>query len=194
MLEPVKARGALKTVRRLVQRINEIMTYAVNTGRLDANQASFIHYAFKQPKKQHMPTSRPEELPQLMRKISMSNLSVPACCQLEWQLFTLIRPSEASSNTWAEIDFERKEWTIAAERMKAKRDHIAPLPKQALEILKIMKPISRNRQYVSPSRNYPKKPMWTARPPMQPLKRIGCGGKLVAHGLSSFVNTAMNEA
>ena len=29
-LEPIKARGALETVRRLVQRINEIMTYAVD--------------------------------------------------------------------------------------------------------------------------------------------------------------------
>src|SRR5699024_1219566 len=35
-LESVKARGALETVRRLVQRINEIMIYAVNTGLIDA--------------------------------------------------------------------------------------------------------------------------------------------------------------
>lgn len=33
-LEPIKARGALETVRRLVQRINEIMIYAVKTGLL----------------------------------------------------------------------------------------------------------------------------------------------------------------
>jgi hypothetical protein len=38
-LEPIKARGALETVRRLVQRINEIMIYAVNTGLIDANPA-----------------------------------------------------------------------------------------------------------------------------------------------------------
>jgi hypothetical protein len=77
MLEPVKARGALKTVRRLVQRINEIMIFAVNTGLLNANPASGIRYAFEQPKKQHMPTIRPKELPQLMRKIAMSNLFSP---------------------------------------------------------------------------------------------------------------------
>jgi integrase len=39
-LEPIKVRGALETIRRLVQRINEIMLYAVNIGLLDANQAS----------------------------------------------------------------------------------------------------------------------------------------------------------
>lgn len=39
-LEPIKARGALETVRHLVQRINENMIYAVNTGLIDANSAS----------------------------------------------------------------------------------------------------------------------------------------------------------
>lgn len=56
-LEPIKARGALETVRRLVQRINEIMIYAVNTGLIDANPASGIGMAFEKPKKQNMPTA-----------------------------------------------------------------------------------------------------------------------------------------
>lgn len=55
-LEPIKARGALETVRRLVQRINEIMIYAVNTGLIDTNPASGIGMAFEKPKKQNMPT------------------------------------------------------------------------------------------------------------------------------------------
>ena len=50
-LKPIKARGALETVRRLVQRINEIMIYAVNTGLIDANPASGISMAFEKPKK-----------------------------------------------------------------------------------------------------------------------------------------------
>lgn len=41
-LEPIKARGALETVRRLVQRINEIMIYALNTGLIDANPAQVL--------------------------------------------------------------------------------------------------------------------------------------------------------
>lgn len=95
-LEPIKARGALETVRRLVQRINEIMIYAVNTGLIDANPASGVGMAFEKPKKQNMPTLRPEELPKLMRSLVMSNLSVPTRCLIEWQLLTLVRPSEAS--------------------------------------------------------------------------------------------------
>lgn len=193
VLEPIKARGALETVRRLVQRINEIMIYAVNTGLIDATPASGIGNAFERPKKQHMPTIRPEELPKLMRTISMSNLSIPTRCLLEWQLLTLIRPAEASATAWAEIDIENREWRIPAERMKAKRDHIVPLSEQALEILEIMRPISGRREHVFPSRNDPRKAM-NSQTANAALKRIGYGGKLVAHGLRSIASTAMNEA
>ncbi|EII6979169.1 tyrosine-type recombinase/integrase [Salmonella enterica] len=192
-LEPIKARGALETVRRLVQRINEIMIYAVNTGLIDANPASGIGMAFEKPKKQNMPTLRPEELPKLMHSLVMSNLSVSTCCFIEWQLLTLVRPSEASGARWAEIDLDTKLWTIPAERMKAKREHIVLLSPQALEILDVMKPISAHREHVFPSRNDPKQAM-NSQTANAALKRIGLGGKLVAHGLRSIASTAMNEA
>ncbi|HEL6318778.1 TPA: tyrosine-type recombinase/integrase [Klebsiella pneumoniae] len=192
-LEPIKARGALETVRRLVQRINEIMIYAVNTGLIDANPASGVGMAFEKPKKQNMPTLRPEELPKLMRSLIMSNLSVSTRCLIEWQLLTLVRPSEASGTQWAEIDLDAKLWTIPAERMKAKREHVVPLSPQALEILEVMKPISAHREHLFPSRNDPKQSM-NSQTANAALKRIGYGGKLVAHGLRSIASTAMNEA
>ncbi|MGK7542920.1 integrase domain-containing protein [Salmonella enterica] len=192
-LEPIKALGALETVRRLVQRINEIMIYAVNTGLIDTNPASGIGMAFEKPKKQNMPTLRPEELPKLMRSLIMSNLSVSTRCLIEWQLLTLVRPSEASGARWVEIDLDAKLWTIPAERMKAKREHIVPLSPQALDILEVMKPISAHREHVFPSRNDPKQPM-NSQTANAALKRIGYGGKLVAHGLRSIASTALNEA
>ncbi|EHR1600403.1 tyrosine-type recombinase/integrase [Salmonella enterica] len=192
-LEPIKARGALETVRRLVQRINEIMIYAVNTGLIDTNPASGIGMAFEKPKKQNMPTLRPEELPKLMRSLIMSNLSVSTRCLIEWQFLTLVRPSEASGARWVEIDLDAKLWTIPAERMKAKREHIVPLSPQALDILEVMKPISAHREHVFPSRNDPKQPM-NSQTANAALKRIGYGGKLVAHGLRSIASTALNEA
>ncbi|HBQ2310899.1 integrase domain-containing protein [Klebsiella variicola subsp. variicola] len=192
-LEPIKARGALETVRRLVQRINEIMIYAVNTGLIDANPASSVGMAFEKPKKQNMPTLRPEELPRLMRSLVMSNLSVATRCLIEWQLLTLVRPSEASGARWAEIDLGAKLWTIPAERMKTKREHMVPLSPQALEILEVMKPVSAHREHIFPSRNNPKHAM-NSQTANAALKRIGYGGKLVAHGLRAIASTAMNEA
>jgi len=191
-LGPIKARGALETVRRLVQRINEIMIYAVNIGLIDANPASGVGMAFEKPKKQNMPTLRPDELPKLMRSLAMSNLSIPTRCLIEWQLLTLVRPSEASGARWDELDINAKLWTIPAKRMKAKREHIVPLSPEALEILEIMKPVSFHREHIFPSRNSPKEPM-NSQTANAALKRIGYSGRLVAHGLRSIASTAMNE-
>lgn len=140
-----------------------------------------------------MPTLRPEELSKLMRSLSMSNLSLPTRCLIEWQLLTLVRLTEASGTKWEEIDLEAKLWTVPAERMKAKREHIVPLSPQALEILEIMPPISGNREHVFPSRNDPKQPM-NSQTANAAIKRIEYGGRLVTHGLRSIASTAMNEA
>ena len=140
-----------------------------------------------------MPTLRPEELPKLMRSLVMSNLSVSTRCLIEWQLLTLVRPSEASGVRWAEIDLDAKLWTIPAERMKAKREHIVPQSPQALENLEVMKPISTHREHVYQSRNDPKQAM-NSLTANAALKRIGFGGKLVAHGLGAIASTALNEA
>lgn len=191
-LEPIKARGALETVRRLVQRINEIMIYAVNTGLIDANPASGIGMAFEKPKKQNMLTLRPEELPKLMQSLGMSSLTISTRYLIEWQLLTLARPSEAAGSRWVEIDLDAKLWTIPPERMKAKREHIVPLSSQAIELLMKLAPISRHREYIFPSRNDPKKPM-NSQTANAALKRIGYSKKLVAHGLRSIASTAMNE-
>ena len=149
--------------------------------------------AFERPKKQNMLTLRPEELPNLMRTLVMSNLSVPTRCLIELRLLTLVRPSEASGARWEEIDLDAKLWTIPAKRMKAKREHVVHLSPQALQVLGFMKSISEHREHLFPSRNDPKQSM-NSQTANAALKRIGYGGKLVAHGLRSIASTAMNEA
>lgn len=94
-LEPVSGRGALETVRRLSQRVNEIMIYAVNSGLIDANPASGIGRAFKKPAKEHMPTIRPEELPAFMKAVSLASIDLTTRLVIKWQLLTLVRPAEA---------------------------------------------------------------------------------------------------
>lgn len=88
----------------------------------------------------------------------------------------LVRPSEASGARWAEIDLDAKLWTIPAERMKAKREHIIPLSPQVLDILEVIKPISALREHVFLSRNDPKKAM-NSQTANAALKRIGYGGR-----------------
>ncbi len=123
-MRPIAAKGSLETIKRLSQRLNEIMIYAVNTGLIPHNYLSGIKAAFKAPTKNHMPTLKPEELPELMKALNVASIKLTTRCLIEWQLHTMVRPSEASGARWDEIDLEDNLWNIPAERMKKKKNLI----------------------------------------------------------------------
>ena len=104
----------------------------------------------------------------------------------------MTRPAEAAGTTWEEIDFKEKLWRIPAERMKRSREHLVPLTKESLEILKTMQPISGNRTHVFPSERSPRQAANSQNANMA-LKRMGYKGKLVSHGLRSLASTTLNE-
>jgi integrase len=192
VLRPVAAKGSLETVKRLCQRLNEIMIYAVNTGVIHHNQLAGIGKAFSAPKKQNAPTIKPEELPVLMRSISRASIKFVTRCLIEWQLHTLARPSEAAGAKWEEIDFDQKLWIIPAERMKKRRTHAVPLTPQTLAILEELKPISGHRDHIFPADRNPRSHM-NAQTANMAIKRMGYENKLVAHGLRALGSTTLNE-
>lgn len=192
LLRPLEADGKLETVRRLCQRINEILDYSVNHGLLDANPCSAIRKVFKKPTKKHMPTLKPDELPLLMADIANGRLEHTTRCQIEWSLHTLVRPGESAGTRWDEIDLEAKVWNIPDDRMKMDRPHRVPLTPQAVALLKYMKPISGHRPFVFPGRRDPLGHI-NDQSANAALKRLGYGGRLVAHGLRSLGSTTLNE-
>lgn len=191
-IQPVQARGALETVRRLCQRINEVMIYAQNSGLIDAVPSINIGKAFEKPKKKNMPSIPPDQLPKLMWTMRTASISLSTRCLFMWQLLTMSRPAEAAEARWDEINFETKEWKIPAARMKMNREHTVPLSDAALAILDLMKPLSGNREFIFPSRIKPTQPM-NSQTVNAALKRAGFGGVLVSHGLRSIASTALNE-
>ena len=192
LLRPIEADGKHETVRRLCQRINEILDYTVNHGLLAANPCSAIRKVFKKPTKKHMPTLTPEELPLLMADIANGRLDPTTRCQIEWSLHTLVRPGESAGTRWDEIDMEAKVWNIPAERMKMDRPHRVPLTPQALSLLERMRPISGHRPFVFPGYRDPLGHI-NDQSANAALKRLGYGGRLVAHGLRSLGSTILNE-
>jgi len=191
-IEPISSKGNLDTVKRLCQRLNEIMTYSVNTGLIQANPLSGINKAFKTPVKQHLPTLKPEQLPTLMQTLAIANIKITTRCLIEWQLHTMVRPSEASGARWDEIDFDNKLWNISGKRMKNNKDHSVPLTKQSLILLELMQTISSDSDYIFPSDRNLKKHT-NSQTANTALKRMGFKNKLVAHGLRSLASTILNE-
>ncbi|NMX98984.1 tyrosine-type recombinase/integrase [Pseudomonas veronii] len=192
LLRPIEAKGSLETVKRVSQRLNEIMTYGVNSGMIFANPLSGIRAVFKKPKKENMAALPPDELPELMMEIANASIKRTTRCLIEWQLHTMTRPSEAATTRWADIDFDKRIWTIPAERMKKRRPHIIPLTEHALSLLDTLKPHSGHREYVFPSDRNPRTHANSQTANMA-LKRMGFQDRLVSHGMRSMASTILNE-
>ena len=191
-IEPVAARGNLETVKRLCQRLNEIMTFAVNTGVIHHNPLAGIKAKFANPIKQHNPTLDPNQLPLLMETLHRASIKLPTRVMIEWQLHTMVRPGESAGTTWDEIDFDNSIWTIPPARMKKKREHIVPLSVQALALLKVMHPISGHMSHVFPSQRDPLRHANEGTPNVA-LKRMGFKNILTAHGMRALASTTLNE-
>jgi integrase len=194
VLRPLEAEGKLEMVKRICQRINEIMIYCVNTGVLQHNSFAGVGTAFQAPVESNLPTIEPPELPKLLKDLSMASIKVITRCLIEWQLHTMVRPSEAAGARWDEIDLGEKLWIIPAERMKKKNngDHKVPLTDQTLGLLNFIKPISGHREFLFPADRNPQQHTNPATANVA-LKRMGYHKKLVAHGLRSLASTTLNE-
>ncbi|MGN5224229.1 integrase domain-containing protein [Aeromonas veronii] len=192
VLRPVEASGILDTLHRLCRQINEIMSYCVNHGLLEANPCADIRKVFKAPTKTNMPTIKPNELPMLMADIANGRIDHTTRCQIEWSLHTLVRPGESAGTRWDEIDLVNKVWNIPEDRMKMERPHRVPLTTQAIALLEQMRPISGHRPYVFPGFRNPMTHI-NDQSANAALRRLGYGGRLVAHGIRSLGSTTLNE-
>jgi len=67
---------------------------------------------------------------------------------LRFLSLTVVRPGEIATAEWSDFDFTLARWTIPAEKMKMKYEHVVPLSRQALAILEQVKRLTGQRQFV----------------------------------------------
>ena len=201
VIKPLEAKGSLELVKRLCQRINEVMAFALNEEIITENPLAHIKGKFKTPSTTHNPSLEPKDLPILMAAITGANMAIPTRLLIEWQLHTMVRPNEAVGTKWGEIDLDNKVWTVPKDRMKKvgtnkqweeRKDHVIPLTNHTISLLHQMKPFSGHLEYVFPNqRNRHEK----AGPDSanNALKRAGLKGKQTAHGMRTMASSTLNE-
>lgn len=128
--------GKSDTLHRVLRLSNSILNFAVNTGVLPFNYCEKVGEAYHKKAKVNNPTIRPEELSQFFTALAQSKTDFITKYLIQWQLLTMVRPAEAVSVEWVEIDWNEKLWHIPAEKMKKTKKgancHIVPLSTQAL--------------------------------------------------------------
>jgi integrase len=132
VLRVVEARGALVLAGRLKQYCGQIFMYAIATSRAERNPVPDLRGALKTPVTKHYSFLNASELPQYLKKLEAYDGSLETRQALRLLLLTFVRTKELRGAQWQEIDWEKAEWRIPAERMKMRELHIVPLSRQAL--------------------------------------------------------------
>ena len=102
--------------------------------------------------------------------------------------WTLARPAEATEAEWTEFDLDNALWTIPAARMKACREHVIPLPFQAVKMLRTLQGLTGHRHNLFPGRDNPLGPM-TSHSLRQLLKSLGWSGTYSPHATRTTGST-----
>ncbi len=178
-------------VNRVRAMCRDIYDYAKVTGRIDYNPLEGLHKFLEQGQKENMAHVDESELPPLLRAINnYPTEDIRIGLQLLVMLFC--RPSELRKAQWPEFDLDSGHWNIPAERMKKRREHIIPLPKQAIELLKKLKAIPTNSDYLFPSRSNAHKPK-SDTVFIMALRRLGYEGRQTPHGFRHVASTLLNN-
>lgn len=189
----VEDAGSHETVKRLCRLVNEIFDLAAAREIVEANKFGRITKEFRAHHKKHNPKLETEQLPLLLSTLANSTALKRTRLMILFQLHTMTRPGETASAEWSDFDFEEKLWTIPAEKMKMKRDHVIPLTEPVLALLEQIKPISRHSKYLFPNHRNTETHA-SAEAANMFLKRNGFKDKQTAHGLRSLAATALNDA
>ncbi len=140
----VESRGAIETAHRELQSIGQVFRYGVATGRVERDPTGDLRGALKPFITRHMPAiTDPVRVGQLLRAIDAYEGMPVTRAALRLAPLVFVRPGELRKAQWKEMDLESATWRIPAVRMKrtlqdkiSGADHIVPLPRQAVEILR----------------------------------------------------------
>ncbi|WP_092301994.1 integrase arm-type DNA-binding domain-containing protein [Pseudomonas sp. NFIX28] len=191
LVRKVEARGTLNAAGKIRQWLHQIFRYGLAKGVVDANPATDLSVVAAPPKAaRHHPHVTFAELPELLAKSEAANIHSLTRHAIRLLTLTAVRPGELRQAPWAEFDLERATWTIPAERMKARRPHIVPLPRQAVAILRLLQEITGRYALVFAGAN-PERPM-SENTVNKALRMMGYEGKQTGHGFRHLLSTELN--
>ena len=194
VVKPIEQRGNFETSRRLLQIIGQVFRYAVATGRAKHDITADMKGALRPRKVTHRAAVlSPEEVGRLLQNIDEYQGYYPLVCALKLAPHVFTRPTELRCAQWSEVDFDKEEWRIPAERMKMRQPHIVPLSDQAIDILLNLKDATGDGKFLFPSTRTASRPISDVTM-LNALRRMGYQKEeMSVHGFRSIASTLLNE-
>jgi integrase len=200
-----RAAGASpEVVRKLRSSTGQVFRYAMATRKAQRDPVATLRGAFVTPKGGHFAAiTKPSEFGELLRAIHAYRGDLVTRCLLKLSPILFQRPNELREGPWDEFDLDGKEWgvpmwEISAHRADAGGDtkitrtgweaHLVPLPTQAVEILRELKPLTGHTGLVFHSARNPGSAL-SEGALLAALRRMGYAGRMTAHGFRASART-----
>jgi integrase len=174
------------------QCFSAISALGIATMRADADLGYPLRNSVKLAATQHKRPLRPNQIPAFFKALDEYPGYFPTKAAIRLQWLTLVRPIEIVQARWDEFDLEEGTWTIPAHRMKMRQPHTVPLPKQAVELLRVLRPISGASEYLVPNRAHPKRHA-SASILIKAFDAMGYAKKFTPHGVRVTGRTILGE-
>jgi len=191
-LRAIEKRDAIEVAHRTAQRIAAVFRYAVNTERATFNPAADLRGVLKTRKVTHLKAMPRDDLPEFLRKLETYDGRPETRIGLRLLALTFVRTGELRGARWSEIDFDKGEWRIPAERMKMREEHVVPLSAQAVVALRELQAFTGRAPLLFPGRSNAHKPV-SENTFLFALYRLGYHGRATGHGFRALASTTLNE-
>lgn len=174
VIRRVEKRDALDQAKRALQRVTAIFALGVSSLRCPVNPARELGGALKKaPKVKHRASLNLDALPDYFERFADLQADSATRAALALLPLTVVRVSELVKAPWSEFDLDAALWIIPTERMKMAREHRVPLSRQAVALLRTIRPNDpKPGALVFPSPSNPKRPL-SINAPLIALRRMG---------------------
>ena len=182
------------TAKRALQECGQIFRYGMALGKNENDPSQALQGLLLQVKtKNFAAITDPAKVGEFLRAIdSMPNTTFVVQSALKLAPLFFVRIGELRKAKWSEIDFEKKEWRYFI--TKTKQDHIVPLSKQAIDILKELQCLTGQYEHIFIGRRDPQRPMSDGALNTA-IRRLGYDTQeeITGHGFRAMARTILNE-
>jgi integrase len=195
-LKRIEVRGLHETAHRARSNAGNVFRYAIATGRAERDVSADLRGALAPVVTTNRAAiTEPARVGELLRKIHAYRGQPATEAALKLAPLVFVRPGELRGAEWSEfsLDGAHPEWRLPARRMKMDEEHIVPLARQAVAILRELEPITGGGRFVFPSLRGGHRPI-SENTINVALRALGyAGNEMTGHGFRAMASTLLNE-
>lgn len=194
VIQKVERRGKFETAARLRSICGTVFRYAVASGRAERDIAADLKGAITVNRsKPRAAIIDPAEIGRLLARIDSYQGRGVTLFALRLSPLVFLRPIELRTGEWSEIEFDNALWRIPADKMKMRREHLVPLSKQAITLLKDLHPLTGHGRFLFPATGPQERPI-SENTVRQAILKLGyTKEQMSAHGFRRMASTRLNE-